>query len=400
MRERAEESLAELEGLASAAGAQVVERVLQERPAPDPAYFIGRGKAEELATLAADRDLDVLLFDEELTPAQLRNLEHKAGCKILDRTQLILDIFAGRARTREGKLQVELAQLNYLLPRLAGKGTMLSRLGAGIGTRGPGETKLEMDRRRIRDRIALLRRDLEHVRAHRERQRSRRQGVPVPVVALVGYTNAGKSTLFNALTRAGTLESPQLFATLDPLLRRLVLPNGLEILLSDTVGFIRKLPHDLVAAFRATLEEVREADLLLHVIDVSSPHWREQAEAVRDVLRELEVEGKPSIDVYNKIDLLPPGQSLEPGAAPRGHVSVSALKKEGLRDVLARVSAELEGFTVRSLLRVPYRDARLLARLHEEGRIVSTVYENEAIRLEVDLPRSSLRHLRKYLAVR
>jgi GTP-binding protein HflX len=257
-----------------------------------------------------------------------------------------------------------------------------------------------MDRRRIRDRIALLRRELEQVRAHRERQRSKRQGVPVPVVALVGYTNAGKSTLFNALTQAGTFEGPQLFATLDPLLRRLVLPNGLEIILSDTVGFVRKLPHDLVAAFRATLEEVREADLLLHVIDVSSPHCQEQAEAVREVLRELEVASKPSIDVYNKIDLLPAGQSVAPGAAPRGHVSVSALRKVGLKDVLGRVSLELERFTVRSLLRIPYRDARLLARLHEEGRIVNTVYENEAIRLEVDLPRSSLRHLGKYLASR
>ncbi|NWG12994.1 MAG: GTPase HflX [Acidobacteria bacterium] len=331
-RARAEESLLELEALASAAGAMVVERVLQERPAPDPAFFVGRGKADELRQVAQALGLDLLIFDDELSPGQQRNLENRTDCKILDRTQLILDIFARRARTREGKLQVELAQLNYLLPRLVGKGTMLSRLGAGIGTRGPGETRLEMDRRRIRNRIALLRREIERVGRHRQQQRSRRQGVPVPVAALVGYTNAGKSTLFNALTRAGTVEGRQLFSTLDPLLRRVELRNGTEIVLSDTVGFIRKLPHDIVAAFRATLEEVREADLLLHVIDRSNPHWRDQAAAVEEVLTELGAQNKPVIDVYNKADLLPEGSHpMRP--LGRDSVLISARTGFGLPDL-------------------------------------------------------------------
>jgi GTP-binding protein HflX len=339
-RVQAEESLAELEALAEAAGAVVVERILQERPAPDPALFVGRGKAEELRRLVEVHSLDLWVFDEELTPGQQRNLENATGCKILDRTQLILDIFGRRARTREGKLQVELAQLNYLLPRLAGKGTMLSRLGGGIGTRGPGETKLEMDRRRIRNRIARLRRELDRVVTHRDLQRARRKGVPLPIITLVGYTNAGKSTLFNALTQAGTFESDQLFATLDPLLRRLTLPNGLEVILSDTVGFARKLPHHIIAAFRATLEEVRAADLLLHVMDVSNLAWREQAEAVGSVLRELGVQNTPVIDICNKADLLP----AEPADRyPRGcELLVSAKKGRGLTALLERIAGALD----------------------------------------------------------
>ena len=394
-RDRAEDSLHELEALAEAAGARVVERVLQERPHLDSAYFIGRGKAEELHLRAEAGDLDLVVFDDELTPGQQRNLEAKIGCKIIDRTQLILDIFARRARTREGKLQVELAQLNYLLPRLAGKGTMLSRLGGGIGTRGPGETKLEMDRRRIRNRISSLSKDLDKIRQQRQLQRAKRQGIPLPLVALVGYTNAGKSTLFNALTRAGTVSSAQLFSTLDPLLRRLTLPSRLEIVLSDTVGFVRKLPHDLVAAFRATLEEVRQADLILHVIDVSSPHWREQVAAVEDVLNQLEVQSTPRIEVYNKVDLLEPDTAAAMSRLTRS-VAVSARAGMGLDALMVRIDEELESFSIEAEFRVPYDQAGILSRLHEQGRVISETYEDDGIRIAAEVPRSTVRSLGRY----
>lgn len=388
----------ELEALADAAGAGVFGRVLQERPKPDPAFFIGRGKAEELRLLVEAENLDLFIFDEELTPGQQRNLENKVGCKILDRTQLILDIFARRARTREGQLQVELAQLNYLLPRLTGKGTLLSRLGGGIGTRGPGETKLEMDRRRIRRRIAHLRREVEQVRTHRQLQRARRQGVPVPIVALVGYTNAGKSTLFNALAQAHAEESSRLFATLDPLLRRVALPNHLEIVLSDTVGFVRKLPHDIVAAFRATLEEVREADLLLHVIDISNPNWRDQAQAVEEVLTQLDVRQTPTIAVYNKADLLPAGTAGPAPALPGNRPAlVSAKTAAGLPALVTEIVEELESFAEEMELKIPYDKAGLLSRLHGQGKVLATAYESDGIRVQVVLPRSAARSLGRLL---
>ncbi len=395
-RAQAEESLLELDALAAAAGARVEERILQERPVPDPAFFVGKGKAEELRQIVQARELNLLIFDNELSPGQQRNLENRTECKILDRTQLILDIFARRARTKEGKLQVELAQLSYLLPRLVGKGTMLSRLGAGIGTRGPGETRLEMDRRRIRNRIALLRREIERVGRHRRQQRRRRQGIPVPLAALVGYTNAGKSTIFNALTRAGTLESQQLFSTLDPLLRKVELPNGMGIVLSDTVGFVRRLPHDIVAAFRATLEEVRQADLLLHVIDRSSPQWRDQAAAVEEILTELGAQNTPVIDIYNKADLLSDDtHSLRlPG---RHSVLVSARTGFGLSDLEARIAEQLESFSVCLELMVPYSNVALLSRLHDQGKVRTRSYESEGVRLEIEIPRSAARLLREYL---
>ncbi len=398
----------ELEALAEAAGARILDRVLQWRPAPDPAFFVGKGKAEELRLRVDDQGLNLLVFDEELSPGQQRNLENKVGCKILDRTQLILDIFARRARTSEGKLQVELAQLNYLLPRLTGKGTMLSRLGGGIGTRGPGETKLEMDRRRIRNRIAVLRRDLERIKTHRQLQRAKRQGVPLPVVSLVGYTNAGKSTLFNALTQAGAVESSQLFATLDPLLRKITLPNRLGIVLSDTVGFVRKLPHDLVAAFRATLEEVRAANLLLHVIDISNANWAEQAAAVDDVLTELEVQNTPIILVYNKTDLLDPALVPEVAAGQRQGavqdqigrrrpVPVSARTGSGIPNLLDQIVLALDSFSVRTEIKIPYERTALIARLRAEGRIISETYEEDGVQLQVEIPRSTARSLSEYL---
>jgi GTP-binding protein HflX len=390
--------LKELAALAQAAGAQVCEYVLQERPTPDPAFYIGRGKAGELSEIAEEESLDLFVFDEELTPGQQRNLENRIGCKILDRTQLILDIFARRARTREGQLQVELAQLNYLLPRLSGKGTMLSRLGGGIGTRGPGETKLEMDRRRIRDRISRMKAELEQVRTSRKLQRARRQGVPVPIVALVGYTNAGKSTLFNALTQAGTEESSRLFATLDPLLRRVILPNRLEIVLSDTVGFVRKLPHDIVAAFRATLEEVREANLLMHVVDVSNRDWREQAVAVEDVLGQLDVSKTPTIVVYNKIDLAPVGpDDVLPRAAGHRFCNISARTGEGLASLLKEITAELEAFAMEVTLKIPYTNAAVLSRLHDQGRVLKETYESDGVHVIAIIPRSAARSLHRYL---
>src|SRR5437773_341570 len=301
-RLEAERSLDELAGLAQAAGGQVVLRVLQERPKPDPSTFLGSGKIATLAASCAETGVDVVVFDSELTPAQLREIEQEIGRKIIDRTQLILDIFARRARTREGKLQVELAQLKYLLPRLVGASAALSRLGGGIGTRGPGETKLETDRRRIRSRIHAVSEDIEHVRRRRGQLRERRHKASVPTVALVGYTNAGKTTLFNVMTRSDAEVSDALFVTLDPLVRQVRLPDSRELLVSDTVGFIDRLPHALVAAFRATLEEVADADLVLHVIDAAAPDRDRRIAAVRQVMEEVGAVDVPLVEVYNKID--------------------------------------------------------------------------------------------------
>jgi GTP-binding protein HflX len=338
-RWEAEDSLAELEQLARAAGARVAEAVLQERDRLDPRYLIGKGKAEEIRGRCSG--VDVVILDEELSGSQQRNLETLLGRRVVDRTGLILDIFAQRAQTREGKLQVELAQLDYHLPRLAGAWTHLERLGGGIGTRGPGETQLESDRRRVKTRMAKVRRDLEQVRRHRALLRRPRRKIPFPIVALVGYTNAGKSSLMNALTRAGVAVRDQLFATLDPTLRRLTLPGGRVALLSDTVGFIRKIPHQLVAAFQATLEEVQEAELLLHVVDVSHPHAELQQAAVETVLGELGLAGRPTILVYNKIDRLGrrPDFPWGPGS---GRVATSAKTGDGLDDLRREIVAGLD----------------------------------------------------------
>src|SRR5438105_6952856 len=347
----AEESLAELRDLATSAGAEIVGETLQRRDRPDPATLIGRGKLEEIAGAAASVSADLLLFDHDLTASQQRNIENVVHARVIDRTQLILDIFATHARTREGQLQVELAQLDYLLPRLTGRGTEMSQLGGGIGTRGPGETQLETDRRKIHRRIRQVQQQLENVRRIRAQQRQRRESVPVATVALVGYTNAGKSTLVNAVTNAGVIASSRMFATLDPTLRSITLPSKRNILLSDTVGFIRSLPHALVSSFRATLEEVQRAALILQVSDASSPLSTEQDAQVDRVLKELEAGSKPRLHIKNKVDLLPPKQrdSLRDDVST---VHVSAVKRIGLSTLLDRIDQALsEDATSRVRLR-------------------------------------------------
>lgn len=332
------ERMDELALLAESAGAEVVARVIQRRPQPDPAMFVGRGKAEELDRLCTDLKANLVVTLQDLRPVQERNLSELLNRKVIDRQALILDIFARRARTKEGRLQVELAQLNYLLPRLTGYGIMLSRLGGGIGTRGPGETKLESDRRHIHRRITLLRREVEHLRAHRERLRASRHHKGFALAALVGYTNAGKSTLMNALTGAGVLVEDKLFATLDPTSRKVSLSDGRAVLLVDTVGFIRDLPHDLAAAFKATLEEVEDADILVHVADASHPQVRHHMETVSGVLEEMGVDQKPIIHVLNKVDALEePGDLDDLRRDVPEAVTVSGLKGTGLRILKERL---------------------------------------------------------------
>ena len=380
------ERIEELEELARSAGAEVAATVVQMRDGLDPATVVGRGKLDEIRAEALTHRAAVVIFDRNLAPGQQRNIEKALDLGVLDRTQLILDIFARHARTREGMLQVELAQLNYLLPRLAGRGVELSRLGGGIGTRGPGEQKLETDRRRIRSRIAKVRADIELVRRRRQVQRKARRDVPLPSVALVGYTNAGKSTLFNALTRAGVLTSPRMFATLDPTIRAIHLPSGHRALLSDTVGFIRDLPPGLIAAFRATLEEAQEAALILHVTDVSSPHHPEQDAEVVKILVELGLSDRPRLHVFNKCDKLP--ADMLPSCNGSG-VCVSALQGTGLPELLARIDAALpsEGL-VRMQIELPLEDGRTLARLHARGRVFTSEVRDSHLWVDAEVPES------------
>ena len=395
----ADESLAEFRELVSSAGAVVVAELMQRRPRPDPATLIGAGKVEEIAGVAASAEADLVLFDHDLTPTQLRNLEASLPCRVLDRTQLILDIFARHARTSEGQVQVELAQLEYLLPRLTGRGKSMSQLGGGIGTRGPGETRLETDRRRIQDRIDHLKGELDSVRRVRKQQRQRRESVPVPTVALVGYTNAGKSTLFNCLTGAAVLQSSRMFATLDPKLRAIELPSRRKVLLSDTVGFIRNLPHTLVTSFRATLEEVAQAEVLLHVRDAASTYGEEQKVQVEKVLGELEALGKPRIEVLNKIDLLGEHErdSLLARSRSGGEVAVSALAGEGMDALLKAIDRALHSDpTIEAEFMVPQQEGGVLAAI-EAGMVIHIrEYEGNMVRLTVSGPASLLGRLRKY----
>jgi GTP-binding protein HflX len=393
----AEESLDELRSLATSAGAQIAGEFLQHRDKPDPATLIGKGKLEEIAGAAASVSADLLLFDHDLTASQQRNIEKVVNTRVIDRTQLILDIFAKHARTREGQLQVELAQLEYMLPRLGGRGIEMSQLGGGIGTRGPGETQLETDRRKIYRRVRHVKQQIENVRRIRTQQRQRRESVPVALIALVGYTNAGKSTLFNALTQAEVLESPKMFATLDPTIRGITLPSRRQVLLSDTVGFIRNLPHTLVSAFRATLEEVQRAALILQVSDASSPLSAEQDAQVEKVLKELETEKKPRLRVMNKIDLLPPRQreSLRDEA---NTVHVSAAKGIGMSTLLDRIDQMLQGDALSRIhLRVPQKEGKTLALLEARARIYSRKYKDGLVELEVEAPESVVRRVREFV---
>jgi len=403
----AEDSLAELASLAVTAGARVAESQIQSRPKVDSATQIGSGKVEELKALIHLHEAAVVIFDRELTPTQQRNLERALDVKVLDRTQLILDIFARRARTREGQLQVELAQLNYLLPRLTGRGAAMSRLGAGIGSRGPGETKLETDRRRIHQRIHALERDLERVRGGRTTQRQQRQAVPLATIALVGYTNAGKSSLFNRLTGAEVLADAKMFATLDPTVRHVTLPSRRRVLVSDTVGFIRNLPTTLVRAFRATLEEVIEAELLLHVVDASSPEAAEHTAHVMATLQEIGADTTLQILVLNKIDQVPG----EPDAGslarrilgdanqqPAGAVAISARTGAGLDSLLNKIDETLAlDLVTLCTFRIPAGEGGPIHTLHQHALVISTCYADEMCVIQAKTPESVRRRLSKYL---
>ncbi len=401
------ESLAELAELARSAGAEIASTVFQLRDSADPATLVGRGKLDEIRAEATARNAPLIIFDRNLSPVQQRNIENATDCRVIDRTQLILDIFARHARSREGQLQVELAQLDYLMPRLTGRGTEMSRLGgksgagggAGrIGVRGPGEKKLETDRRRIRERVRKIQSQIEEVRKQRGLRREARQAVPLGTIALVGYTNAGKSTLFNALSRADVLVSPKMFATLDPTVRAIRLPSNRRVLVSDTVGFIRDLPKGLLTAFRATLEEVHEAALILHVSDVSNPHHTELDAEVDKILLELGVQDRPRLCVFNKMDLLGPEERDTLSAAPKGSagpILVSARMGQGLDELLRGIDDALPVDPVVKLsLRLPLTEGRTLALVHALGRVLRSAVEDSHMSLEAEVPESVARRLR------
>jgi len=387
-----EESLAELGRLADTAGVTVAATTVQPLRRVHPATFIGQGKVEAVRALADESKANVVIFDDALSPAQQRNVEKETNRKVIDRSALILDIFAQRARSLEGKLQVELAQLQYLSPRLTRQWTHLSRLGGGVGTRGPGETQLEVDRRRVRERIAVLRKRLEEVERTRRLHRDERRSVPFPTVALVGYTNAGKSTLMNTLTNAGVLVEDRLFATLDPTVRRLRLPEGLGVLIADTVGFIHKLPHQLVEAFKSTLEEVRSANVLVHVIDASHPNWPEHARVVREVLSEIDAGGIPVVEALNKIDLL---RGAPPPGAESSAVAVSARTGRGIPRLLAAIEAELTRGLERVRCALPSGSGDVIAWLREAGRIVEEYYRDGTVTVTALVPPKVAGQLRK-----
>ncbi len=394
-RNDALESLKELKLLAYTAGAVIHHEVYQKIKKINPATFIGQGKVLEIQRIVEDNDFSLVLMDHDISPAQQNNLEEIIPAKVIDRTGLILDIFAQRAKSREGKLQVELAQLSYLLPRLTGHGVSMSRLAGGIGTRGPGETKLEYDRRKIRDRISVLKKDLELVKRTRDMHREKRQGVPIPIVTIMGYTNAGKSTLLNHLTNANVLAEDKLFATLDPTTRHLILPNHQKILLTDTVGFIRKLPIQLVEAFKATLEEVVEADLLLHLIDVSHPDFSRQSEEVLKILDQIGVEHKPIIHVYNKMDALKTEdhvflerQRLHP------FCMISAEKNQNLDLLIQKIQTALDGFIETIDLKIPISDQKTLSEIYSSGIVLETKYLSKSVRVKAQIAKNLAQKLK------
>ena len=394
--EQGRESLLELVELATSAGAAIVSTVFQVRDSADPATLVGRGKLDEIRAEANAHQAQLIVFDSNLSPVQQRNIEELTERRVIDRTQLILDIFARHARSREGQLQVELAQLEYMLPRLTGRGAAMSQLGGGIGSRGPGETQLETDRRKIQRRLLQLKRELEDVRRVRTQQRHRRAAVPVPTIALVGYTNAGKSTLFNRLTDAGVMASSRMFSTLDPKLRALVLPSRRKVLLSDTVGFIRNLPHTLITSFRATLEEVEKAEVLLHVQDCSSPEREQQKEEVEKVLAELGSMGKPIISVLNKIDLLPPAER-SPYPTGEWTATVSAQTGEGISHLLELMDRALTADPiVEEEFLVPQREGAVLAALDAGALIFKREFSGDLVDLTVAGPASLLARYRQY----
>ena len=409
--EQGRESLLELVELARSAGAEIAGTVFQVRDKADSATLVGRGKLDEIRAEATAHKVPLIIFDSNLSPMQQRNIEEATERRVIDRTQLILDIFARHARSREGQLQVELAQLNYMLPRLTGKGAAMSRLGgksggggaggagggAGrIGVRGPGEKKLETDRRRIRDRVGKIQRAIEEVRKQRALRREARNAVPLGTIALVGYTNAGKSTLFNALSRAEVLVSSRMFATLDPTIRALRLPSNRRVLISDTVGFIRDLPKGLLTAFRATLEEVQEAALILHVSDVSNPRHNELDEEVGKILEELGVDGRPTLRVLNKIDRLSAEErkKISNGGAAGAPVLVSALTGEGIEELLRRMDAETPTDpVVRLSMRLPLAEGRTLALIHALGRVLHSEVQDSNMLLDAEVPASIAKRL-------
>ena len=388
----AEESLRELWELAKSGGAEPIATMMQKRPSPETATCVGSGMVEEIRNFCENNEIELIIFDRELTPTQIRNLENATDVRVVDRTMLILDIFAQRAQSRAGKVQVEAAQLKYLLPRLTGKGTALSRLGGGIGTRGPGEKKLEVDKRRIRRRIYELGEELKDVEKQRSLRRDRREKNPLPLIALVGYTNAGKSTLLNAVSDAGVLAEDKLFATLDPVVRQVTLPGGTQALVSDTVGFINKLPHDLVEAFKSTLDEVALADLILHVVDVASPYYDSQMAVVEDVIASLGAAETPRINVYNKIDKL-----SERPAAKGEAALISAATGEGIEALLARAEHMLGAGRTTAELLIPYDKYEAVAIIRAEGRILSEEHEAEGTRIRAQLPQSAMHKLKRVL---
>ncbi len=394
------DSLRELEQLVKSAGGTVFHKAIQKLPAPTAPFYIGKGKAEELAKITKEMQLGTVVFDDELSPAQGRNLEKMFGCKVLDRTQLILDIFAQRAKTREGKLQIELAQLKYLLPRLTRMWTHLSRQSGGIGTRGPGETQLEVDRRRVQEKITKLLKELVEVRRHRGIQRQGRQRHEWPMIALVGYTNAGKSTLLNSLTASEVLAADQLFATLDPTTRKTTLPNKQSLLLSDTVGFLQKLPTHLVESFKATLEEVKEADILLHVVDLSHPLYENQMKAVHQVLGQLECSGKEMITVFNKIDVLE-----NPGLVDRcliqypQSVAISAATGVGIDQLFQEIVSRLRARRREVNFRIPQEEASLIAEIYKGGQVLETTYRGNYIHIKSIVSEKVAGRLKEYIKV-